>query len=566
MRKKKEPTKWTMLSAMESIWKAAKDSELSEDLFKTIKEPAEYVRQKFGINPVQSVFLSIFLDAEDNLQTRQIASFLDCSNISILAKNADLEDLCKRHMIRPSSFRRRGEKVDGYCVEEHCLECVKADIEYIVEDMSKVSHWHFMQRVAGWLDETDRNSCNYGRMCEDISYLVSGTQHLKLSKFLFESVESGQLSTAEMVFFLIACNVQIIRRMRSMTPCEYEDIMEESYCCADICEGINEGTGPLAKMNLLEPLSNDGIANMDVFRVTKDACSGLLSDYKVPYNGDKINPALDVLLQPADIVSKKLFFNPEEGKQIERLRDLLSSEKFSDVQKRLKESGLRSGFCVLMHGIPGSGKTESVYQVCKESGHPIYQVNISELKSKWVGDSEKQVQGMFNKYRSMVDEAVRMGTPIPVLFLNEADAIMGRRMKGEQADSSVSKMENALQNIILQGMERLEGVLVATTNLTDNLDEAMTRRWIFTIRYDKPSAEVKAKIFKEMIPELSANEAKILSEEFPDFCGGQCENVTRRLKVEHVLYNTPFSLDRVRQLCKEEGIHKSDTRKSIGFR
>lgn len=563
MRKSKE-IKWTMITALEAIWKASKDCELSDAFFKGIKSPSEYVQQKFGVNAMQSVFISILADAGETLSSRQIANFMDCSNISILAKIADLEDLCNRHMLRHGRCRYRGEETDGFCLETTCLECIKADREFVQEDMSKITHWTFIHRVGNWLKETDHNSGNYSRMVEDILFLVEKTQHLKLSKFLYEGVTSGELTSDEMVFFLIACYIQLLRRMRSMGECQYEDIMSESYCCPEICAGINEGSGALAKLKLLENVCNEGIAEHDEFRITKEACLGLLSDYKIPYSGDWQRNT-DALLQPADIASKKLYFNPEEKHQIERLRDLLSPANFADVQKRLKESGLRSGFCVLMHGVPGSGKTESVYQICKESGHPIYQVNISDMKSKWVGDSEKLVQGMFDTYSSLVKQAVDNGRPIPVLFLNEADAIMGRRLRGTQADSSVSKMENALQNIILQGMERIEGVMVATTNLTDNLDEAMTRRWIFVIRYDKPTTEVRTKIFKEMIPELSIKEAKALAEEFSDFCGGQCENVTRRLKVEHVLYNTPFSLDHVRQLCKEEGIRKKDSHKSIGF-
>jgi len=564
MRKKKENTSWTMVTAMEAIWKAAKSSSLSESTFTEIKEPSNYVQQKFGVNAIQSVFLSILADANESLSTRQIANFLDCSNISIIARTSDFDELCDRHMIRHATCHFRGEELDGYCLEQNCMDCIKADSEFVPEDLSKISHWHFIQRVGRWLRDTDHNSSNYNNMQNDICYLVNNTQHLKLSKYIKENVVSGKLTNDEMVFFLIACHFQINRRMRCIGNCQYDDIMEESYCCSDICEGINDGTGNLVKLHLLENDCTDGIADRDDFRITQETCINLLSDYKVPYSGESRQKTED-LIKPEDIVTKKLFFNPEEGKQIERLRDLLSPDKFTDVQKRLKESGLRSGFCVLMHGLPGSGKTESVYQVCKESGHPIYQVNISELKSKWVGDSEKLVQGMFDTYNSLVKEATKNNTPVPVLFLNEADAIMGRRLKGERAETAVDKMENSLQNIILQGMERMEGVLVATTNLTENLDEAMTRRWIFTIRYDKPSTDVKAKIFKEMIPELSAKEAKMLAEEFPEFCGGQCENVTRRLKVEHVLYNTPFSVERIRELCKEEGIKKSVSRKSIGF-
>lgn len=564
MKKKEANAQWTLVKALENIWRSAHGSNLHNKLLKEIKEPADYVNEKFGVNPFQAVIIAILADAGGAQSTREISNFLGCSNITLLSHNDDLSDLCRRRMIYRCSCRSHGQDLDGFMIYKNTMDCIKDDSDFKPEDMTKFTHWKFLRRVDEWMRITDSNTENYGHMLEDIKDLVADTQHLKLSKFLADSVNQGKMTQDEMVFFLLVCCFQIIRRMSCVGTIQYEDIMFESYVCADITSELNDGCNNLSKLHLLENDCTEGIVDRDDFRLTQEACKGLLSDYHVSYSGD-VNMNTETLIKPEDIASKKLYFNPEEGRQIERLRDLLSPEKFTDVQKRLKESGLRSGFCVLMHGVPGSGKTESVYQLCKESGHPIYQVNVSELKSKWVGDSEKQVQGMFLHYNELVKEAKKQNTPVPVLFLNEADAIMGRRMTGESADSSVGKMENAIQNIILQGMETLEGILIATTNLTDNLDNAMTRRWIFTIRYDTPSTEVKSKIFQSMIPQLSVGDAKSLADEFPDFCGGQCENVTRRLKVEHVLYNTPFSVDRVRQLCKEEGIKKSEVRKSIGF-
>lgn len=563
MRKKKDPVQWTLTTALEAIWKQAEDCELKESFFKSIQEPYAYVESKFHISPIQAVFIAILTDASDTLGTRQISNFLDCSNITLLTYENELDELCTLRMVRHAQANYRGDTISGYHIEDACLAAIKGDKEFVPEDLSKITQWQFLQRVHKWIRETDHNSSNYNNMVDNVQYLLIHTPQLKLSQYLNKCLDSKSLDSAEVIFFLVVASYSLLHNMRSIGACHYDDVMEESYKCHTICEGISDGKNHLATLGLIENSMFDGVAERDSFCLSAKSCIDVLSEYGYKKVEDEDTPNIG-LIKPEDIVKKTLYFNDEEGQQIDRLRDLLKPEKLKDVQARLKDSGLRTGFCVLMHGEPGTGKTESVYQVCKESGHPIYQVNISELKSKWVGDSEKQVQAMFEKYGSMVADAKRTNSPLPVMFLNEADAIMGRRLKGDVADSPVAKMENAIQNIILEGMERIEGIMVATTNLTDNLDEAMARRWIFTIRYGKPSADVKAKIFRSMIPELSASEAKQLAVEFPNFCGGQCENVTRRLKVEHVLYNTPFSVDRVRQLCKEEGIKKSQKR-LIGF-
>lgn len=189
---------------------------------------------------------------------------------------------------------------------------------------------------------------------------------------------------------------------------------------------------------------------------------------------------------------------------------------------------------------------------------------MSSVKSKWVGESEKNVQSIFDRYNRMVQDAQKRSEPIPLLLLNEADALLGKRMQNEDM-SSVDKMQNTMQNIILQNMETMDGVMIATTNLTKNLDQAMARRWLITIAFDTPGLEAKAKIFRSMIPELTASQSKALAEEFPTFAGGQMENVCRRQKIDHILYGTPFSFDHVRKLCREEGIQTISSRKPVGF-
>jgi SpoVK/Ycf46/Vps4 family AAA+-type ATPase len=125
-------------------------------------------------------------------------------------------------------------------------------------------------------------------------------------------------------------------------------------------------------------------------------------------------------------------------------------------------------------------------------------------------------------------------------------------------------MENAIQNIILQEMENLEGILIATTNLTCNLDTAFERRFLFKIEFKKPETEVKAKIWKSMLRSISNEDAQILAERY-DFSGGQIENVARKRAVNHVLYRKDATLDEIEKYCKSEQLDKKNERTRIGF-
>ena len=165
-------------------------------------------------------------------------------------------------------------------------------------------------------------------------------------------------------------------------------------------------------------------------------------------------------------------------------------------------------FTCLFYGQPGTGKTETVFQLCKESGRSIVVVDAAELKSKWLGDSEKRIQSLFKQYEKMVKDY----KTCPVLLVNEADAIIGKRTT--DITGSVSRTENTCQNIILQAMENFSGIMIATTNLTENMDAAFERRFLYKIKFEKPETIVKQQIWQSMIPSLSADEAYHLSHSF----------------------------------------------------
>ena len=125
-------------------------------------------------------------------------------------------------------------------------------------------------------------------------------------------------------------------------------------------------------------------------------------------------------------------------------------------------------------------------------------------------------------------------------------------------------MMNAIQNIILQEMENIEGILIATTNLVDNLDQAFERRFIYKIKFEQPEAEVRGKIWKSMIKNLSDEDATKLAGEF-DFAGGNIENISRKSTVDYVLTGEQPSYDTLVKYCKEESLSGRHNMSRIGY-
>lgn len=219
---------------------------------------------------------------------------------------------------------------------------------------------------------------------------------------------------------------------------------------------------------------------------------------------------------------------------------------------------MRRGVACIFYGAPGTGKTETVLQLAHQTGRSVMQVDIPNLRSKWVGETEKNIKEVFDRYRSYCgkDELA------PILLFNEADAVLCKRNEG--AVNSIDKMENAMQNIILQEMETLDGIMIATTNLTGNLDAAFERRFLYKIEFPKPTADESRHIWQYMLPDIDDEDAYRLAKTY-QFSGGQIENIARKQIVDSILSGEDkVSISRVIEACKTESF-KHSSGKTIGF-
>ena len=186
------------------------------------------------------------------------------------------------------------------------------------------------------------------------------------------------------------------------------------------------------------------------------------------------------------------------------------------------------------------------------------QVNVQEIKSMWVGESEKNIKALFDRYRSCVEKS----EVAPILLFNEADAIIGKRQEG--AERAVEKMENSIQNIILQEMETLDGILIATTNLVQNMDKAFERRFLYKIRFNKPSLEARLRIWQSMLPDLPEADLRALAGKY-DFSGGQIENIARHYAIDSILHGDAAAcMENIMEHCEGERIGSVKTG-GIGF-
>jgi len=160
-------------------------------------------------------------------------------------------------------------------------------------------------------------------------------------------------------------------------------------------------------------------------------------------------------------------------------------------RRKIRERfGLRGaqGISVLFSGHPGVGKTMSGTVLAKRLGLDIYEIDLSQVVSKWLGETEKNLSDVF--------DAAEPGHV--VLLFNEADSLFGKRTS--EVKSSNDRYANLETNYLLQRLERFGGVAILTTNLTSAIDQAFKRRFSYDVFFSFPSPDMRAELWRRTLP------------------------------------------------------------------
>ena len=324
-----------------------------------------------------------------------------------------------------------------------------------------------------------------------------------------------------------------------------------------IGKAFMDGSNVLLKNDLLEFTTRGMLADSKL-ELTSKAKEMLLGDDAWLFM--KSAKGTDVI-QPEDITPIKLFYSAENELEIGRLKASLNEEKLRDIQERLAAKGLSKGIAVLLYGAPGTGKTETVYQLARETHRAILHVDISSAKSCWFGESEKIVKRIFTDYKQMCRSSRgNKDGRIPILLFNEADGILSKRK--DVTNGNLSQTENTIQNIILEEIEKLEGIMICTTNLANNLDVAFERRFLFKIKFEYPTLDAKKRIWKSKLGWLDDTAALAVAKDY-DLSGGQIDNIVRKITMDEVLTGKLPNMEELFTMCRNEKLGGTENR--IGF-
>jgi len=251
------------------------------------------------------------------------------------------------------------------------------------------------------------------------------------------------------------------------------------------------------------------------------------------------------------------------GKQLETpytLDDVISDDDtlaalreivlaISERRRVREEWGFRgaAGISVLFSGSPGVGKTMSATVIANALSLSIYEIDLSQVMSKWIGETEKNLAEVF--------DAAEPGHV--VLLFNEADSLFGKRTT--DASSANDRYANLEVNYLLQRLERFGGLSILTTNLTKSIDLAFRRRFAYDVQFTFPSVDIRERLWRRAFPPRAAIQGILhreLAERF-ELSGGYIKVAVERAAFIAAGRQEPITMptliDTVERMYRERG-------------
>lgn len=542
--------RWNVSKAMSCVYQKLNDSKLRIKKTKAYSTAMEKLKTLYKLNHTQIWILCLacerYFECEDSISLKNISSELSVPVMSIISWKKEIEFLVEHGFLEHNGRNNAVQPISDFS------ESIYNNTGYISQEKHEDDDIEFISYMA------DRYESRRG---EDMS-ARSIQRELRLYERAHANLEvvkrvSAELETPEYRFFLYDVANDVLSGSDSNLNATISDLYDggDRY---NVATEMMEEKHELFQKKLIE-FSKKG--NLSDARITlSDKGRKLVLGEKAFLFEDTINDKN--LIKTDCIKEKKLFYSKENQKEIDRLKNALQEDKLKGIQQRLKEDGLPIGIAVLLYGAPGTGKTESVMQIAKETGRSIVHVEISEAKSAWFGESEKRIKKIFTSYKNACEIAEKKGELMPILLFNEADALISKRKS--DTSGNCAQTENAIQNIILEELENLKGIFIATTNLASNMDSAFERRFLFKIKFENPSVEAKTSIWMSKLSWLDERSASEFAKQY-DFSGGQIDNIVRKIAMNEVIAGERPSIIDIHDMCKCEKIDKPDGEKRIGF-
>jgi len=545
-----------LLNQVEKISYEATKCKLDFEKLNDIQADITKVSEFLEISYVQAILFAclVELSLQKTVTLEYLGRHLRCSILKVINHVHELDVLENKKYIQKYS-KSQNKKYSyndiGYSVPHNVIESLRTMDKTKLNKVQLFSLPNFLAQVSVMINEREENTITTLILFQQLDFMIANHQRLAFIQFINDNIK---LTVNKCVVFAVAYN-RLKRNFAINIETIADSIFDDFSEQMEYVQQLSAGNSELIKKDIIR-FQESGFMNEKVMGLTSRTVEVLYKQYPELYIQEETN---DGIIKAKAIKSKKLYFDAGLKRQIDCLTNVLLKKNFKDFQTKLQESKLPKGITAIFYGVSGTGKTESVYQVAKKTCRDIMMVELSQVKSKWFGESEKQVKKIFDDYRKIYNN----NKVKPILFINEADGMFSKRLGITGKTSSVDQTVNTIQNIILQELENFDGILFATTNLTENLDSAFERRFLFKVEFKNPLPEISEKIWKSKLPEFKSQYLKTLSSRY-QLSGGEIENVARKYMIEKVIESKQIGLDRLMEFCELEKPFQKQNK--IGFR
>ncbi len=208
-----------------------------------------------------------------------------------------------------------------------------------------------------------------------------------------------------------------------------------------------------------------------------------------------------------------------------------------------RQTARGGGVAALFSGPPGTGKTMVAGLIARELGRDLYRIDLSQIVSKWVGETEKQLGQVF--------DAAESGNAL--LLFDEADSLFGKRT---EVKSSSDRYANLEVNYLLQRIETFGGMTILTTNLDASIDPALRRRLAAHVVFWPPEHDERVALWGRFLATRAPVEGEIdhdeLASDYPDMTGANIRNAALAAAFLAAREHGGLSTDRVHRAARAE--------------
>ncbi|CAN5148630.1 hypothetical protein BH09BAC5_BH09BAC5_19100 [soil metagenome] len=527
-----------------------------EDIVLVYSESLNVIAEKLEMSQEQALFYSIvyyYTLKDGQTYANEIVDFLQLSPFDKMRIEQQLNPLVKSRQLHRQMSESRRKKDVHYFLSSEVAESISKNSKPEIQSV-QIDIFSLIDKVNAHYKEFWEDMLTIDELEDEIKYLETVYNEFEV----FKLMEEYQLTINQKLIFMYLFSTSSGTDRALDVVHAINNLVRNSHAKHKSKHLFRKEESLLFNERIIE-FEPDSYMQDKYIRFTPETILRIFGeeikkDEKIDVKFGIVN-----LLKPIEITPKSLFYNASEAESISMITSVLQPEKYDVMIQRLADNNMPQGITILLHGFPGTGKTESVFQLAKAANRVILQVDISQVRDKYVGESEKRLKSIFDTYR----KAIKKSDHAPILFFNEADALIGKRLN---VSSNVDQMNNIMQNILLEELENFKGIFMATTNLMNNMDTAFDRRFLFKVKFEKPSIENRSKIWKSKLNGYPSKVYRTLAEHY-DLSGGQMDNIARKVTLKSVVEGIDPNAKLLYKWCDEELMRLSGNNSNrIGFK